>query len=48
MFVKTYLIDACNGKERVVEEFIGNYFQMSSRVTAIRKHGFIIQSVTKI
>lgn len=46
MFSKTYSIDALNGTERVTEEFTGNYFQMSSRVTAIRRHGFVIQSVT--
>lgn len=47
MFTKTYTIDALNGEERVIEEFTGNYFQMSSRVTAIRNHGFAIQSVNK-
>jgi hypothetical protein len=47
MFNKTYTIDAFNGEERVTEEFTGNYFQMSARVTAIRSHGFAIQSVTK-
>lgn len=48
MFDKTYMIDAHNGEERITEEFTGNYFQMSSRVTAIRNHGFVIQSVSKI
>jgi len=48
MFNKTYSIVADNfDGERVTEEFTGNYFQMSSRLTAIRKHGFHIQSVTK-
>ena len=46
MFSKTYSIVAFNGIERVTEEFTGNYFQMSSRVTAIRRQGFAIQSVT--
>lgn len=47
MFTKTYLIDALNGEERMTEEFTGTYFQMSSRVTAIRKQGYVVQSVTK-
>ena len=47
MFIKTYTIDAIKGEERVTEKITGNYFQMSSRVTAIRNHGFVIQSVIK-
>lgn len=48
MFTKTYEIAAYNGEETVTEEFTGNYFQMSSRLTSIRQHGFVIQSVNKI
>lgn len=49
MFNKTYSIVADNfDGERVTEEFTGNYFAMCSRVTAIRNHGFHIQSINKI
>lgn len=48
MFTKTYTIVADNfDGERVTEEYTANYFAMCNRLTAIRKHGFHIQSVTK-
>lgn len=47
MFTRTYSIVAFDNGSFVTEEFTGNYFAMSSRVTAIRNHGAIIQSVTK-
>jgi hypothetical protein len=47
MFTKTYSIVALDNGSLVTEEFTGNYFQMSSRLTAIRNQGCPIQSVTK-
>lgn len=47
VFNKTYSIVALDNGTVVTEEFTGNYFQMSSRVTAIRNQGCPIQSVTK-
>lgn len=44
---KTYSITALVDGSLVTEEYTGTYFQMSSRVTAIRTHGAIVQSVTK-
>ena len=48
MFIKTYSIVALDNGSLVTEEFTGNYFQMSSRLTAIRNQGCPIQSVSKI
>lgn len=47
MFTKTYKITALVDGELITEEYTGNYFQMSSRVTAVRNLGAVIQSVTK-
>ena len=48
MFTKTYRIEFLANGEIDTELFTGNYFQMSSRVTAIRNQGYSIQTVTKI
>lgn len=48
MFNKTYTIVADNFKgERVTEVFTGNFISAGNRITAIKKHGFHIQSVIK-